>query len=228
MLSLALKEGEASQFDPKNEYSTKSWHSDRCCHPRHNGHLILNLILAYKFVEEEKVMYNIKTHQIWLMLNETYPQTKAYYETLYIYRPKKREETMYVRAGMISNASQDNVLDFTDPNGESIWKEKVILNEGWTWFADNKDNGKYGFIANNITGGQHIAFSITGGEHGLVEVSVLSMLMILYLKLLLALTNHTITLLQTLSYHMSCPMKTLVLLLPGWTMNKAIQGLTNA
>jgi len=78
MLSLALKEGAASQFDPKNEYSTKSWHSDRCCHPRHNGHLILilNLILAYNFVEEEKVMYNIKTHQIWLMLNEIYRRQK--------------------------------------------------------------------------------------------------------------------------------------------------------
>ena len=66
------------------------------------------------------------------------------------------------------------------------------MNEGWTWFADNKDNDKYGFIANNITGGQHIAFSITGGDHGLLEVSVVSMLMILYLKLVLALTNHTI------------------------------------
>ena len=92
------------------------------------------------------------------------------------------EENMYVRTGMMSHASQDNVLDFTDPNGESIWKEKVILNEGWTWFADNKDNDKYGFMANNITGGQHIAFSITGGDHGLVEVSVLSILMILNLK----------------------------------------------
>ena len=138
------------------------------------------------------------------------------------------EETMYVRAGMMSHASQDNVLDFTDPNGESIWKEKVILNEGWTWFADNKDNDKYGFIANNITGGQHIAFSITGGDHGLVEVSVfIHAYDSLFKACACSNQPYYITLLQPLSYHMSCPMKTLVLLLPGWTMNKAIQGLTN-
>ena len=41
------------------------------------------------------------------------------------------------------------------------------IKQGWTWFADNKDNDKYGFIANNITGGQHIAFSITGGNMAL-------------------------------------------------------------
>jgi hypothetical protein len=60
----------------------------------------LNLILTYNFVEEEKIMNNIKTHQIWLMLmlNETYPQTKAFYETLYL---PPEEETMYVRAGII-------------------------------------------------------------------------------------------------------------------------------
>ena len=190
MLSLASKEGAASQFDPKNEYSTKSWHSDRCCHPRHNGHLILNLILAYNFVEEEKVMIQYQNSSDLANVERDLSADKSLLrDPLYL---SPEEETMYVRTDGMSNASQDNVLDFTDPNGESIWNEKVILNEGWSWFADNKDHDKYGFIANNITGGQHIAFSITGGEHGLVEVSVLSMLMILYLKLVLALTNHTI------------------------------------
>ena len=170
MLSLASKEGAASQFDPKNEYSTKSWHSDRCCHPRHNGHLILNLILAYNFVEEEKVMIQHQNSSDLANVERDLSADKSLLrDPLYL---SPEEENMYVRTGMMSNASQDNVLDFTDPNGESIWKEKVILNEGWTWFADNKDNDKYGFIANNITGGQHIAFSITGGDHGLVEVSV--------------------------------------------------------
>ena len=55
MLPLAGKLG--MQFDKQtNPYATNIWHTDRCCHPRAEGHRILALVLAYCLVEEEKVL----------------------------------------------------------------------------------------------------------------------------------------------------------------------------
>jgi hypothetical protein len=33
------------------------------------------------------------------------------------------------------------------------------------------DKDKYGLIAKCVTGGQHIAFTLTGGKYGIIEVS---------------------------------------------------------
>lgn len=73
------------------------------------------------------------------------------------------EEELYVR----NNLEHSSSVDFTDSdNGESI-----MANDGWTWYADNKEKDKFGYIADGVSGGQHIAISLTGGRHGIVEVS---------------------------------------------------------
>jgi len=44
-------------------------------------------------------------------------------------------------------------------------------NSTWSWYADNKDKDKFGLIADNVNGGQHIAISLVGAEHGMIEIS---------------------------------------------------------
>ncbi len=79
------------------------------------------------------------------------------------------EDSMYVRSEN-SESFERYELDFEDLSGENLWKDKVVANEGWEWYPDNKDKDKYGLIANGITGGQHIAFSLNGGQYGIIEV----------------------------------------------------------
>lgn len=76
------------------------------------------------------------------------------------------EEALYVRNDLAYSG-----IDFTDPNGEDSWKDKIVVNEGWKWYADNVDNDKFGFIADKVSGGQHIAISLEGAKHGTVEIS---------------------------------------------------------
>ena len=37
-----------------------------------------------------------------------------------------------------------------------------MANDGWTWYANNVDKDKYGFITNSVTGGQHLPYRFTG------------------------------------------------------------------
>ena len=165
MLPLASKGGLARQFSSsaENQYSTSNWHTDTCCHPPYKGHLILSLILAYNVVEEERIMkkgiYSVDVER------DLTAETGLLREPLYL---SPSEDSIYVR-----NFNSDNAVEFNfeDPKGEDMWKDKVVSNEGWEWYADNKDKDKYGLIAKGTTGGQHIAFELTGGKYGIIEVS---------------------------------------------------------
>lgn len=161
------KMGTDRQYDKSWPWSTINWHSDSCCHPqRGGGHHVLALVIAYCLMEEEKVMlsYN-KTIDI----NEegehdyTMDGVPLLRDPLYL---SSDEDELYVW-----NNSSTFLLDFTDPNGEEKWKKSIAAITNFTWYADNKDMDKYGLIADGVSGGQHIAISLTGAEHGLVELS---------------------------------------------------------
>ena len=77
------------------------------------------------------------------------------------------EEEMYVQ----KETKVATEIDFTDPNGEDAWKKYTMLIEYWKWYADNKDNDKFGLISSDMKGGPHVAMSIKGGRHGLIEIS---------------------------------------------------------
>jgi hypothetical protein len=127
--------------------------------------LILSLILAYNVVEEEKIMsrgiYSVDAEC------DLTAETGFLRDPLYL---SVEEDSIYVR-----NFNSDNAVEFNfeDPKGEDMWKNKVVSNEGREWYADNKDKDKYGLIAKGVTGGQHIAFTLTGagGKYGIIEVS---------------------------------------------------------
>ena len=77
------------------------------------------------------------------------------------------EDEMYIT----SSATYGGV-DFTESSkGEDSWKNMIVANEGWTWYADNKDKDKFGYIGENILGGPHIAISLMGEKYGRVEVT---------------------------------------------------------
>lgn len=78
------------------------------------------------------------------------------------------EESLFVLNEMVDSFD----LDFTDPEGQAQWKDKLVTNDGrWEWYADNPDNDKYGLIVNDPNGGAHIAIAIVAGKFGLAEVS---------------------------------------------------------
>ena len=77
------------------------------------------------------------------------------------------EDAMYVRDSLTTGG-----FDFTDSDaGEKSWEESIVANSGWTYYADNKDKDKFGYIADGVEGGQHIAMSLVGGVYGMVEIS---------------------------------------------------------
>jgi hypothetical protein len=85
-------------------------------------------------------------------------------EPLYL---SPEEDDLYVKGNM-----WDYGFDFTDATkGEQSWKKAIVANEGWTWYADNRDGDKYGYIADSVSGGQHLAILLSGKEHGKVEIS---------------------------------------------------------
>lgn len=151
-----------------NMFSTDAWHwGEECCHPHREGHMVLSLVLAYCIAEEEKFMlhhggdYKIRLeHDFTADTNEPPPVLR---DPLYL---SPEEDHMYVRNSM--DVSQ---LDFTDPNGEEKWKDLIVVQKGWSFFADNKDHDKFGFISNEVKGKTHFAITITGGKMGLVELS---------------------------------------------------------
>lgn len=164
MLPLASKGGSARMFSSTEKYSTPAWHTDTCCHPPVGGHLILSLILAYNVVEEEKVMAR-RVHVADVERDLTADEGLLR-DPLYL---SPEEDSMYVQIG-VAESPERSELDFEDPSRETQWREKVVANEGWEWYADNKDKDKYGLIAKGIRGGQHIAFSLSGGKYGIIEV----------------------------------------------------------
>jgi len=164
MLPLAGKRGLYWQFNrTANPYNTAAWHADACCHPHPGGHLLLSLVLAYCFIEEEKIMqsYN-QDDTAYGERDFTMDASPTLREPLYL---SNDEDSMYVRNSLTTEG-----FDFTDSNaGEKSWEESIVAN-GWTWFADNKDKDKFGYIADGVEGGQHIAISLTGGVYGKVEI----------------------------------------------------------
>ncbi|KAL7535033.1 hypothetical protein ACHAXR_006222 [Thalassiosira sp. AJA248-18] len=165
MLPLAGKRGRDMQFNKTNPYSTRMWHTDVCCHPRAEGHLILSLVLAYCLVEEEKLMPSYDDAEIVDEENDfTTLDTPLLRDPVYL---SPEEEDLYVK-----NSLAYSGVDFTDPSSsEASWKDIIVANEGWTWYADNKDKDKFGYIADGVSGRQHMAIALTGGQHGMVEIS---------------------------------------------------------
>mmetsp|Transcript_6554 Transcript_6554/g.13438 ORF Transcript_6554/g.13438 Transcript_6554/m.13438 type:complete len:581 (-) Transcript_6554:56-1798(-) len=164
MLPFAGKKGTNWQFNRNNSYSTSLFHADKCCHPKRGGHLILSLVLAYCLLEEEKNMFS-SSNDVILDIEQDFSAAvdPILRDPMYL---SEDEERMYVRHDSVSQ-----LLDFTDPSGHEKWKNQVCENDGWNWFADNREKDKFGLIANNVTGGQHISLEVTGGKLGLVELS---------------------------------------------------------
>jgi hypothetical protein len=164
MLPLASKMGTAWQFNrTHNPYSTSLWHTDKCCHPNAEGHRILSLILAYCITEEEKLLKSTDDDSIGVVERDM-TLNNILRDPIYL---SPEEDTFYV-FNVGRNETVD--IDFTDPNGDRIWKDVVVANDGWVWFADNKERDKYGFIAN--TTGAHLAIDVSGWKSlGRIEVS---------------------------------------------------------
>mmetsp|Transcript_12739 Transcript_12739/g.23083 ORF Transcript_12739/g.23083 Transcript_12739/m.23083 type:complete len:401 (-) Transcript_12739:20-1222(-) len=181
MLPLASKRGTDMQFNrTANPYATANWHTDACCHPRLEGHLILNLVLAYCMVEEEKILLlrsggggdgdgdEAYSNMVYEETDFTADDIPILRDPIYL---SPEEEALYV-TNDIPYAGVDFTQYNNDGKGEQQSFENVIVaNDGWTWYADNREKDKYGYIVNNIEGGQHLAISLTGGKHGIVEVS---------------------------------------------------------
>eukprot|EP00571_Detonula_confervacea_P008091 CAMPEP_0172319014 /NCGR_PEP_ID=MMETSP1058-20130122/36519_1 /TAXON_ID=83371 /ORGANISM="Detonula confervacea, Strain CCMP 353" /LENGTH=514 /DNA_ID=CAMNT_0013033957 /DNA_START=335 /DNA_END=1879 /DNA_ORIENTATION=- len=165
LLPLASKQGLNLQFSPnRNPYSTTSWHVENdSFHPRHRGHLVLALVLAYNIIEEEKIMLN-DSQQVADIERDFSAEKSLLRDPVYL---SPEEDDTYIRA---RRGGQD-LIDFTDSGGEANWRGRIVANDGWTWMADNKDKDKFGIISDDKAGGQHFAVKITGGKHGIVEVS---------------------------------------------------------
>ena len=127
---------------------------------------MISLVLAYCMVEEERFMpsYNDKQKlQIEHDFTADDDELKKLCDPIYL-SPDK--DDLYVH-----NIKDVGGLNFTDPSNEASWNETVILNKGWSHYADNRDKDKYGYIADGVDGGQHIAMTIKGGKIGIIEVS---------------------------------------------------------
>lgn len=146
------------------EFGTASWHTDRCCHPSKRGHKLLSLVLAFCLLEEEKaVMSHQYSHLADIEQDLTANQYPVLRDPLYL---STEEDKAYVT----SADEEERLIDFTNPD-DNDWQEHVPVKEGWSWYADNNFNDKYGLIANDSTGESHVAISLTGGKNGLVEIS---------------------------------------------------------
>eukprot|EP00584_Thalassiosira_punctigera_P008588 CAMPEP_0172535506 /NCGR_PEP_ID=MMETSP1067-20121228/7485_1 /TAXON_ID=265564 ORGANISM="Thalassiosira punctigera, Strain Tpunct2005C2" /NCGR_SAMPLE_ID=MMETSP1067 /ASSEMBLY_ACC=CAM_ASM_000444 /LENGTH=588 /DNA_ID=CAMNT_0013320443 /DNA_START=212 /DNA_END=1978 /DNA_ORIENTATION=- len=166
MLPLAGKQGRSMQYNrTHNPYATANWHTDACCHPRREGHLILNMVLAYCMVEEEKVMLSTEGDDMAYEENDfTADQIPILRDPIYL---SPEEDSLYVH-----NELKYSGVDFTHSDyGEKLWEDVIVANQGFEWYADNADKDKFGYIANNVTGGQHMAISLMGGRLGVIEVS---------------------------------------------------------
>ena len=102
---------------------------------------MLSLLLSYCIVEEEQRMLSgfggsdSSNHP-----DSTYdfPNLR---EPLYI---SPDEDKLYISN---DGTSKDVVnLDFTIPDGESVWKDAIKANNVWKWYADNKDKVRKSFL----------------------------------------------------------------------------------
>lgn len=166
MLPLAGKKGSELQFEKKvYEYGTATWHTDQCCHPRRKGHRILSLVIAFCLLDEERALTSLQySNRADIEHDFTADPVPFMRDPLYM---SPEEDIAYVSTVDV----EEEVIDFTNPDDKEEWEGKVAVNEGWTWFADNKFNDKYGLITNNSAGESHVAISLTGGQNGLVEIS---------------------------------------------------------
>lgn len=167
LLPLATKLGIDMQHNKSYPFSTNHWHTDPCCHPRHAGHRVLALTLAYALEEERKVMQQGEELSEWeydLTTNDD-PFLRL---PMYL---SQEEEDLWVQ----NSASSVNltIVDFQDPTSTS-WRDALVANEGWDLFADNRDKDKFGLITNSTADQEwdpHVAFRLTGEKNGMVEAS---------------------------------------------------------
>lgn len=163
LLPLAGRRGTAWQFNVTNPYGTKAFHSDRCCHPERFGHVILSLVLVYCFVEEEKIITTYGSSESMEIEHDfTTDSIPILRDPIYL---SDEEEKMYVW-----HESDGYLIDFTDPSEDRTWNDAIAVNEGWSWFVDNREKDKFGLIANNVAGGQHFSLDVVGGKLGLIEI----------------------------------------------------------
>ena len=155
MIPLASRYGMKWQFiRTDNPYSTSLWHADACCklasvklfrifssiyhlifsagHPPPGGHLILSLLLAYCFVEEETNLLSLDSMRDDFINVKMNPNYVAIQDPVYL---SPDEDDLYVH-----NLSDDAIsIDFTDPKGKNKWQDLVKESTHWRWYADNAD-----------------------------------------------------------------------------------------
>ncbi|KAL7543005.1 hypothetical protein ACHAXR_012891 [Thalassiosira sp. AJA248-18] len=166
MLTLSSKKGMQRQFMRGNAYSTAAWHwGEECCHPHREGHLVLSLVLIFCIVEEMKQFSYSGEHKERIEHDFTADDEPRLRDPIYL---SPEEDNLYVH-----NSMEVTGFDFTAPSGEETWKNSIVLKDGWSFYADNIDADKFGFIANNVLGKSHIALTVTGGKYGIVEISYL-------------------------------------------------------
>lgn len=164
MLPMAGKQGIELQIDKTYEFGTGSWHTDKCCHPNRRGHKLLSLVIAFCLLEEERALMSHQySDRASIEQDFTANQVPIMRDPLYL---STEEDEAYVTSAY----EEERMIDFTNPDDKS-WQGQVPVNEGWTWYADNKFNDKYGLIANNSTGESHVTISLTGSKNALVEIS---------------------------------------------------------
>jgi hypothetical protein len=112
-------------------------------------------------VEEEKML---NTHSEKADIERDFTLEGLLRDPVYL---SPEEESMYIQ----NESEIATYIDFTDPNGEEEWKKYAMMVDRWAWYADNRDNDKFGLISSDNEGGPHVALSLKGGKHGLVEIS---------------------------------------------------------
>ena len=125
------------------------------------GHLVLNLILAWSLIDEER---RIGTAKFEIEHDYTTDDNPVLRDPIYL---SEEEDDLYVKGSAVIFAG----LDFSDGTlGGDTWKESVKLNEGWTHLADNKEKDKFGLIAEDSG---HLVLELIGGKLGVVDVQYL-------------------------------------------------------
>ena len=127
------------------------------------GHLVLNLVLAWCLIDEER---RIGTDKFQIEHDYTAGDNSVLRDPIYL---SEEEDDLYVKG----NGVVFSGLDFSDGTvGEDAsWKDSVKLNVGWTHMADNKEKDKFGLIAEDSG---HLVLELPpGGKHGVVDVQYL-------------------------------------------------------
>jgi len=164
MLPMAGKKGRELQFEKTYEFGTASWHTDKCCHPNRSGHKLLSLVIAFCLLEEERALTSLQySDRADIERDFTADLVPLMRDPLYL---SSEEDIAYVTCV----DAEERLIDFANPDNNN-WEGQVLVNEGWTWYADNKFNDKYGLITNNSAGESHVAISLTGGKNGFVEIN---------------------------------------------------------